>query len=150
MLGLLHHIIPASTDWTQSDYKHPEPPEPLVSHFHHWLLVLFFSWLHTTIQHSGAANLKKTAWTNCKLYMALLGTFVRPHRHILRPQDLGFDFGWIPSLQVTVNLALKWLHSTCLHGSNMDGKEPWNSSSALLWMTESDYLHFFIRGLGLQ
>lgn len=76
--GWLHHIIPASTDWTQSDYKHPEPPDPLVYHFHCWLLVLFFSWLHTTMQHSGEANLKKTAWTNCNLYMALLSTFLRP------------------------------------------------------------------------
>lgn len=59
------------------------------------------------MQPSGGTNLEKTAWTNCSLYMALLSSFLRPHRHILRPQDLCFDCGWIPLLQVTVNLALK-------------------------------------------
>lgn len=82
--------------------------------------------------------------------MASLSTFLRPHRHILRPQDLGFGYGWIPLLQVTVNLALKWLHSTCLQGSNVDGRQPCYSTFALLWMTRSDYFHFFIRGLELQ
>lgn len=119
MLGWLHHTITASTDWTESGYKHAEPPDPLASHFRRWLLALLCSWLPTTIQHLGRANLKKPAWTNCSL-LALLSTFLRPHRHIPSPQDLSFDDGWILSLQATVDLALKLLQSTCLHGSSVD------------------------------
>lgn len=60
----LHHTTTASTDWIESGYKYPGPPDPLTSHFHHWLLASLCSWLHTTIKHSDTANLKKLIWTN--------------------------------------------------------------------------------------
>lgn len=118
--------------------------DPLASHFHPRLSALLCSWLHTTIHHLGRAKLKKPAWTNCNL-LAMLSTFLRPHG----PQDLCFDHAWIYSLQVTVELALKWLRSTRLHESSVEGRQLW-AVSTLLWVTQSVFLHYFIRGLKLQ
>lgn len=50
MLGWLHHTTTAITGWTESVYKHSEPPGPLASHFHGRLVALLCSWLHTAIQ----------------------------------------------------------------------------------------------------